>query len=102
MDVILKLDVLTEWLTSGQMDLLIFGILILLFAICVRWNRRHNRLNWWITFISLVIYGICELVMDAVPGRYGPELVCLFLGGTAFFVGVGRFLKGLFTIVRGS
>lgn len=102
MDVILKLDVLSEWVSDGQMDLLVFGILVFISAVYLKWNRRHNRLHWGITFAALLVYAICELVMDAVPGRYGPELICLFLGGTAFFIGVGRFVKGLYTIVRGS
>ena len=93
------MELLREWYLWGESDLLPYGvIIILLAAMSPGMSRPHSSR---LTAGCLIVYGICELVVTFYAHHnWTLGFLCLFAGGAALSVAIGRLIRLAWTNLR--
>lgn len=87
------MELFREWFIWGESDLLIYGVIIIVIAAFFPLRHEKRRKNRIIIAVCLAIYAMCELVVTFWFQNWLRAFVCLFLGGIALSIAVGRIVK---------
>lgn len=87
------MELLREWFIWGESDLHIYGIIIIVIAAFFPLKLEKKQRNYSIIAACFAIYVVCELVVTFWFQNWLRAYVCLFLGGAAFSIAVGRIFK---------
>lgn len=89
------MELLREWFLWGESDLFFLGVGILILSMLFPWAQNKNRKNGWIIAGCMVVYGICELVVTFFFQNWLRAYLCLFVGGIALSIALGRIIKAI-------
>lgn len=81
-------------------DLLLFGIAVVLIALLIPVRKDKIKANIFVTAICLIVYLLAELIGYLYGHAYFVAFFCLFTGGIAFSVFVGRGIKLLISLLN--
>lgn len=94
------MGLLQEWFLWGESDLFFYGVAIILISIFFPWKKEKKRRHYLIILICLIVYGISELVVTFWWQNWMCTYVCLFAGGIAFSIALGRIIKMCWSKIR--
>lgn len=88
------MELLREWFLWGESDLFFFGIgIIIIFALFpIKLKKRENG---GIIGGCFIIYAVCELVVTFWFQNWMFTYICLFVGGIALSVALGRIIRAM-------
>lgn len=87
------MELLREWFIWGESDLFIYGIIIIAISAFFPLKLEKRKRNYFVIAVCLTIYVVCEIVVTFWFQNWLRAYVCLFLGGIAFSIAVGRMVK---------
>lgn len=87
------MELLREWFVWGESDLFFYGICIIIIAALLPWKPEKSQKNKCVIAVCLAIYAVCELVVTFWFQNWFCAYICLFSGGIAFSIAVGRTAK---------
>ncbi|MBQ3109739.1 MAG: hypothetical protein IJC69_01140 [Clostridia bacterium] len=81
-------------------DLLLLGIIVMLLAFLIPVRKDKIKANIFVTAICLIVYLLAELIGYLYGYKYIVAFFCLFTGGMAFSIFVGRGIKLLISLLK--
>ena len=87
------MELLREWFVWGQSDLFFYGVIIIAVAALLPLRAEKQRWDRILITACLMVYVVCELVVTFWSQNWARGYLCLFLGGIAFSIAVGRLFK---------
>ncbi len=86
------MELLREWFLWGESDLFFYGIGIIIISGLFPLNPKKQK-NYWIIGCCLMVYVVCELVVTFWFRNWLFAYICLFVGGIALSIALGRIIK---------
>ncbi len=87
------MELLREWFVWGESDLFFYGIGIIVVTMLLPWAQKKSRKNYGIIVSCLIVYGVCELIVTFWFQNWLRAYICLFVGGIALSIAIGRIIK---------
>ncbi|MCD8054447.1 MAG: hypothetical protein LUF00_10525 [Lachnospiraceae bacterium] len=84
---------LREWFVWGESDLFIYGVLMIVVSALLPFHRENVKDNYNFIATCLAIYAICEVVVTLGPPNWTLLIICLFAGGIALSIALGRIVR---------
>lgn len=82
------MELMKEWFLWGESDLFFYGIGVIIIS-----GLLPQQKNNWITGGCFAVYAVCELVVTFRFQNWLFAYICLFAGGIALSIGVGRMIR---------
>lgn len=86
------MELLREWFLWGESDLFFYGIGIIAISGLLPLNPKKQK-NYWIIGGCFIVYVVCELVVTFWFRNWLFAFICLFVGGIALSIALGRIIK---------